>query len=146
MLTHYRSTHAFFSFVIMEYETIYGQVVGKANNYQCVPSADGSKRIIKNAKLRAYERTFAKQITKYKGRGIKGRFRLFIDIWQSSTVYDLDNSIKTVLDCLQYAEAITDDNLCYQIRACKHIDKSRPRIRFAIEELNPELSLFSSEI
>lgn len=130
----------------MEYETIHGQVVGKANNYQCVPSADGTKRIIKNAKLRAYERTFAKQIAKYKGKGIKGRFRLFIDVWQSSSVYDLDNSIKTVLDCLQYAGAFVDDNLCYQIRACKHIDKKQPRITFALEELNPQLTLFSNEI
>lgn len=31
----------------MEIETIYGQVIAKANNYQAVPGKDGQKRIIK---------------------------------------------------------------------------------------------------
>ena len=30
----------------MEIETIYGQVIAKANNYQAVPGKDGQKRII----------------------------------------------------------------------------------------------------
>lgn len=127
----------------MEYETIYGQVVGKANNYITVPNKDGTRRIIKNERLRAYERTFAEQITIYKGRGIKDRFRLFLDVWQSSKVYDLDNSIKTILDCLQYGGAITDDNLCTEIHATKHVDRKNPRITFALEPITPQMELFN---
>lgn len=131
---------------MMQYETIYGQVVGKANNYQSVPSKDGQRRIIKNARLRAYEKAFEKQCKIYRNKAIQCTFRLYIDIFQKSNVYDLDNSIKTILDCLQYANAITDDNLCYQIRACKHIDKGNPRICYAIEELNPQLELFADDL
>lgn len=128
---------------MLEFETIYGQVVGKANNYQCVPDVKGGRRIIKNERLRAYERAFSQQITKYKDKGINEHFRLYLEIWQKSTVYDLDNSIKTILDCLQYAGAITDDNLCYEIKAAKHIDKRQPRIKFAIEAIHPQMSLFN---
>ena len=39
----------------MEIETIYGQVIAKANNYQAVPGKDGQKRIIKNDRIREYE-------------------------------------------------------------------------------------------
>lgn len=126
----------------MEIETIFGQIVGKANHYQAVPGRNGERRIIKDDKIRAYERSFMEQCTKYRNRRISSRFRLFVRVWHSSIRFDLDNSLKTLLDCLQMVEAITDDKLCFQIEAEKHIDKYHPRIEFALLEVNEQKSLF----
>ena len=109
-------------------ETIYGQIVAKANHYMSVPGKGGAKRIIKDEVIRAYERNFIKQCKTYKNKRISSRFRLFVRVWHSSPRFDLDNSLKTLLDCLQMANAITDDKLCYQIEAEKHLDKYCPRI------------------
>lgn len=126
----------------METETIFGQIVGKANHYQAVPGSGGSRRIIKDGAIRAYEREFLRQCTKYRGRRISSRFKLFARVWHGSERFDLDNSLKTLLDCLQMAEAITDDRLCYQIEAEKHIDRCSPRVEFALLEVNEQGRLF----
>lgn len=110
----------------MEVETIYGQIIAKANHYQAVPGKGDTKRIIKDGKIRAYERSFISQCRIYKNKGISSRFRLFVRVWHSSVRFDLDNSLKTLLDCLQMVGAITDDNLCFQIEAEKHLDKYHP--------------------
>ena len=123
-------------------ETIYGQIVAKANHYMSVPGKGGRKRIIKDEKIRVYEQLFITQCRIYRNKGISTRFRLFVKVWHSSIRFDLDNSLKTLLDCLQSVNAITDDNLCFQIEAEKHIDKHRPRIEFAILEVNEQKKIF----
>ena len=123
----------------MEIETIYGQVIGKANNYMVVPDGNG-KRLIKNEKIRAYERSFAKQCKIYANKRISSRFQLFVHIFNTSGRFDLDNALKTILDCLQYVGAITDDNLCTKIVAEKSIDRRNPRVEFMIVE--EQLNLF----
>ena len=82
------------------------------------------------------------QCTKYRSRRISTRFRLFVRVWHSSVRFDLDNSLKTLLDCLQMVGAITDDKLCFQIEAEKRIDKYHPRIEFALLEMNEQKQLF----
>lgn len=126
----------------MEIETIFGQIVAKANHYQAVPGRNGEKRIIKDGKIRAYECSFMRQCAKYRNRHISSRFRLFVRVWHSSVRFDLDNSLKTLLDCLQMVEAITNDKLCFQIEAEKHIDKRNPRVEFALLEVNEQKRLF----
>ena len=126
----------------MEIETIFGQIVAKANHYQAVPGRNGEKRIIKDDKIRAYERSFIEQCTKYRNRRISSRFRLFVRVWHSSVRFDLDNSLKTLLDCLQMVEAIMDDKLCFQIEAEKHIDKRNPRVEVALLAGNDQNRLF----
>ena len=123
----------------MEMETIYGQVVSKANNYMAVPDSAGGRRIIKNCNIRAYERSFKEQCVVYRGKEINRPFRLHITVYESSAAYDLDNCLKTVLDCLQYAGAITNDNLCIGINAEKRLDRLQPRIVYGIEETEPTL-------
>ena len=49
--------------------------------------------------------------------------------------HDLDNSLKVVLDCLQYTKTIKNDNRCAKIVAEKFIDKDAPRIEFCIVEI-----------
>lgn len=77
----------------MEIETIYGQVIGKANNYMVVPDGNG-KRLIKNDKIRAYERSFAKQCKIYANKRISSRFQLFVKVYNTSNRFDLDNALK----------------------------------------------------
>ena len=54
----------------LTYETIYGQIVSKANSYQAVPDKQGGKRIIKNTQIRKYEKSFIKQCSIYKNKQI----------------------------------------------------------------------------
>ena len=117
----------------MIYEEITGQVIAKANSY-IVGNSGGNKHIIKNEAIRNYERSFDSQCKIYRNRHIDSRFTLYIDVWHGSSRFDLDNSIKTVLDCLQYAGAITNDSLCCPIIAHKYVDSKRTRNRYAIEE------------
>lgn len=123
----------------MEYETILGQVVAKANHYQAVPSKDGTRRIIKDSKIRNYEKSFCLQCRKYRHKRINYPMRIFIKVWFIHNNFDLDNSIKTILDCLQYCDAITNDNLVVEIVAQKFISSKNPRVEFAIEEIQPKL-------
>ena len=120
---------------MMEIEVIHGQIIAKANHYQAVPGKD--------EKIRAYERSFMKQCQIYRNKRISSRFRLFVRVFHSSVRFDLDNSLKTLLDCLQMAGAITDDKLCFQIEAEKKIDKYHPRVEFAILEVNEQKQIFT---
>lgn len=120
-------------------ETIFGEVVAKANHYQAVPDGNGGKRIIKDSFIREYERSFCDQIKLYKDRNINSRFALFCDVFYKTTARDLDNSLKTILDCLQYAGAITNDSLCVEIHATKHKGARHPRVEFGLFEFEPKL-------
>ena len=82
------------------------------------------------------------QCKTYKSRRISSRFRLFVRVYHSSVRFDLDNSLKTLLDCLQMVGAIEDDKLCFQIEAEKKIDKYHPRIEFALLEVNEQKQIF----
>lgn len=115
-------------------EIIFGEVVAKANHYQAVPDGNGGRRIIKDPIIRAYERNFIDQCKVYRDKGINARFALYIDVYFANPLHDLDNSIKTILDCLQYSRAISDDRFCMEIHASKHHDPRRPRIEYAIKE------------
>ena len=65
----------------MEIEVIHGQIIAKANHYQAVPGKFGAKRIIKDEKIRAYEKSFMQQCKIYRNKGISSRFRLFTGLF-----------------------------------------------------------------
>ena len=124
----------------MEREVIYGQVVAKANHYTVAMNrGSGERHIILDEAYRAYQRSFISQCQIYKDRLIDCPFILHVHVWHSSIRFDLDNSLKTLLDLLQDVHAIRDDNLCVGIMATKHVDKWRPRVEFAIYETYPKL-------
>lgn len=124
----------------MDREVIHGQILAKANHYQAVPdTATGGSRIILDEAFRAYAKSFRQQCHIYKDRGIDRPFILFCHVWHSHKRFDLDNSLKTLLDLLQDVKAISDDNLCICIQAVKHIDPQNPRVEFAIGETEPRL-------
>ena len=119
-------------------ETIYGQVVAKANHYKAVPGKNGERRIIKDQTVRNYETSFCLQCRTYKGKQVNRPFRFVVDVYNIHSNFDLDNSIKTILDCLQYCDAITNDNLLVELQARKHVSKT-PRVEFGIEVLQKDL-------
>lgn len=123
----------------LQWETIRGQVPSKANLYLAVPDSAGGRRIIKDERVRDYERSFAQQCQIYKDRHISRPFNLHAVVYESTWSYDIDNSLKTVLDCMQYVGAISNDNLCISISARKVIDPNNPRVMYAIEETEPRL-------
>lgn len=124
-------------------EVIKGQVVAKANHYIAGKYA-APGRFIKDKVIRQYENSFCEQCRIYKGMQIAEPFTFVADIYYISKRYDLDNSVKTILDCLQYAGAIVDDNLCTHIDVRKHIDRNNPRVEFRIipNDMPKQLNLF----
>lgn len=71
---------------MMEIEVIHEQIIANANHYQAVPGTFGTKRIIKDKKIRAYEKAFIQQCKTYKNRYISSRFRLFVRVYHSSII------------------------------------------------------------
>lgn len=122
----------------LQWETIFGEVVAKANHYLAVKDGKGG-RIIKDRKIRAYEASFCKQCNIYKDKQINDDFTLYLRVYYRNMKHDLDNSIKTILDCLQMVGAIVDDNKCVTIEATKCKDVYQPRITFAIQPQHDNL-------
>ena len=116
-------------------QVILGQIPSKSNCYKIITIA-GHSSLGKTAALRAYEKSFFLQCGAYRDRKITDFFRLDVDVYFSSNLPDLDNSLKGLLDCLQMVRAIKNDRQCTEIHARKFIDKNNPRIEFTITEVN----------
>ena len=115
-------------------ETIYGTVPSKSNCYK-VAAVKGRAMMYKGQDLKNYEKSFASQCSIYKNRNIDKEFEFQMDVYYPNRRSDLDNSLKVVLDCLQYVNAITNDNKCVRITLTKNLDKDTPRIEFRILEI-----------
>lgn len=125
-------------------ETIYGTIPSKSNSYT-VGRVNGHPCIVKSNEMKKYERNFVKQCTLYQGKNISEPFRLIVDVFYPDHTHDLDNSLKGLLDCLQYVGAISNDNLCIEITAKRHYDRYKPRVEFSIEEVYEQMRLFDSD-
>lgn len=114
---------------------IYGNTPSKSNCYRIIKKG-GHASLAKTDALRAYEKYFYIQVpAELRGRLIDGFFEFYIDVYYPSNRSDLDNSLKVVLDCLQSAKVIVNDNRCTKIVAQKFIDKKEPRIEFEIKTI-----------
>lgn len=111
-------------------EIIKGNVPSKSNSYRIA-----NNRLIKSAKMLAYEKLFMLQCRKYKNKNIEGELRFKCDLYYSSKRPDLDGSFKAVLDCLQKVNAFKNDNKVVEIFARKFKDEFNPRIEFSIEPI-----------
>ena len=110
---------------------ITGNCPSKSNCYKVIKL--GSKCSLgKQKHLKSYENSFKLQMLQYKYELIETEFKFIIDVYYDSRRPDLDNALKVVLDCLQKAGAIKNDNKCIEIVAKKHLDKENPRIIFSI--------------
>lgn len=116
-------------------QIIHGKVPSKSNCYKVV-TLMGHGSIAKQEALKQYEKSFYLQCNLYRGKMIKGLFELHIRVFYENQRPDLDNCLKTVLDCLQGCNAIKNDRNCVKIVAEKFIDKKDPRIEFEIKPVS----------
>lgn len=117
-----------------DWQTIIGQVPSKSNSYEIV-TISGHGSLAKKPGLRTYEQAFFVQVGKYRNLMIEGLFELHVRVYFTTMSHDLDNSLKIILDCLQYTKTIKNDNRCIRIVADKFVDKNNPRIEFSLVEI-----------
>jgi Holliday junction resolvase RusA-like endonuclease len=113
------------------WQTIKGNLPSKSNNYLI-----SGNRLYKHPNLKAFESSFYIQCDKYRHTTVEGEFELEVKVFYPSRRSDLDNGLKILLDCLQKMGVIENDNKCMKITASKHIDKTDPRIEFALWKPN----------
>ena len=116
-------------------QIIYGSPPSKSNQYKVI-TLNGHGSLAKTASLKEYEKRFYLECGTYRNKNIKGFFELYIDVYFASNRPDLDNALKSTLDCLQTCKAIANDRNCVKIVANKFIDPVRPRLEFTIKEVN----------
>lgn len=116
------------------WQTIYGQPPSKSNSYRIV-RINGVSAIRKTDAVEQYEQNFYIQLGQYKNLNITGFFELHIRCYFRSLSSDLDGAFKVILDTLQTAHAIKNDNRCTRIVADKFVDKLNPRIEFRLVEV-----------
>jgi len=110
---------------------IKGNTPSKSNCYKVIRLGNRCS-LGKQKHLKSYENSFKLQMLNYKYNLIESEFKFIIDVYYDSRRPDLDNSLKVVLDCLQKAQVIKNDNKCIEIIAKKYLDKIDPRIEFSI--------------
>jgi len=116
----------------MEYEgKIKGKVVSKSNSYRII-TINGHGSLTKTTAMKKYEESFLWQVGNIRDLNIDVPFEFYLDVYFPSKRSDLDGCLKCVLDCLQTAKVIKNDNNCCKILARKFIDKENPRIEFKI--------------
>lgn len=114
--------------------TVRGHIPSKSNNYKII-KINGHASLDKSDSVKAYEQAFYWQAGTYRNMGIAGCFEIYVRVYFETTSPDLDNSLKTLLDCLQYTKTIKNDNKCVKIVAEKFVDRTDPRIEFRITEV-----------
>lgn len=117
-----------------EWQTILNQIPSKSNQYKVI-TLHGHGSLAKSKALKEYENSFYMQVGPYRNLMITGYFELYVRVYFTSMSHDLDNSLKCILDCLQYTKTIKNDNRCVKIVAEKFLDKEKPRIEFKIVEI-----------
>lgn len=115
-------------------QVIYNNPPSKSNSYRII-TINGHGSLAKTDALKKYEKDFYLQCGAYRNKKIKGFFELYIDVYFSSNRPDLDNCLKSTLDCLQTCKAITNDRNCVKIVANKFIDRIKPRLEFTLVEV-----------
>ena len=117
-----------------EWQTVLNQRPSKSNQYKVI-TLHGHGSLAKTKALKEYESSFYMQVGAYRNLMIEGYFELYVRVYFTSMSHDLDNSLKCLLDCLQYTKTIKNDNRCVKIVAEKFLDKEKPRIEFKLVEI-----------
>jgi Holliday junction resolvase RusA-like endonuclease len=116
----------------MEYiGKVTGTPVSKSNSYRII-TINGHASLTKTKAMKEYEEKFLWQVGAIRDANINVPFEFHIDVYFPSKRSDLDGMLKGVMDCLQKANVIKNDNNCCLIHARKFIDKDNPRIEFKI--------------
>ena len=110
---------------------ITGTPVSKSNAYKII-TIGGHASLTKTKAMKAYEESFLWQVGGIRDANIDVPFEFYLDVYFPSKRSDLDGCLKGILDCLQHAKVIKNDNNCCLIKARKFIDKDNPRIEFKL--------------
>lgn len=113
------------------WQTIIANTPSKSNCYRII-TLSGHGSLAKTKALKEYESTFFMQCGKYRNLNIDKLFEYHAKVYYPSMRTDLDNHCKIVLDAMQKAKVITNDNKCVKIVAEKFIDKDNPRLEFKL--------------
>ena len=114
----------------------FGQVPAKSNHYSIRAPKKGMPFTIKTPELKDWEKNFAAQVTaNAKNQQISNQVRITLRVWFRSQASDLDNAAKGILDGLQKASVIVNDNRVKELHMFKDVDPSRPRVEITVEEL-----------
>lgn len=118
-----------------DWTTVSGQIPAKANNYKIIYKG-GHPSLGKHDSVSGYETAFYWHLPPaMRNLEINKPFEFYVRVYFTSVAHDLDNALKTLMDCLQYTHTIKNDNKCAKIVAEKCIDKDNPRVEFKIVEL-----------
>lgn len=110
---------------------IHGKVPSKSNSYK-VTVINGHSSMAKSEAVKKYEADFYMQCN-HRGAMVNELFTLSVDVYFTSIRQDLDNAIKTILDCLQYCKVIKNDYQCVGIdKTRKFVDKADPRVEITL--------------
>jgi Holliday junction resolvase RusA-like endonuclease len=115
--------------------TLVGQCPSKSNQYKI--GIIGGKKVKARAMMRKskemtdWEKSVLEQLKKHQSPMVEEEFHLGVNVFFTTWKSDLDNSFKGLLDCLQKAMWISNDNNCVMIRARKYVS-SNPRIEFEL--------------
>jgi Holliday junction resolvase RusA-like endonuclease len=116
----------------MEYVgKVQGTPVSKSNAYRII-TINGHSSLTKTSAMKKYEEAFLWQVGAIRDANIGVPFEFYLDVYFPSKRSDLDGCLKGILDCLQKAKVIKNDNNCCLIHARKFVDKDNPRIEFRI--------------
>lgn len=122
----------------MEYHgKVPGVPVSKSNAYRII-TINGHGSLAKSNAMKKYEECFLWHVGPMRGAKIAVPFELELCVWFPSKRSDLDGCLKGILDCLQAAKVIVNDNNCCRIVAEKFIDRDNPRVEFTIRTLQEE--------
>ena len=112
-----------------------GKVLGtppsKSNAYRII-TIGGHASLAKSKAMQVYEESFLWQVGGIRDAEVSVPFEFHVDVYFPSKRSDLDGMLKGVMDCLQKAKVIKNDNNCCLIHARKFIDKENPRVEFKI--------------
>lgn len=110
---------------------VLGTPVSKSNSYRII-TINGRGSLTKTSAMKKYEEDFLWQVGGIRDLNLDTPFEFYLDVYYPSKRSDLDGSFKCILDCLQKAKVIKNDNNCCKILGRKFIDKENPRIEFKI--------------
>lgn len=121
-----------------ELVTIQGQCPSKSRNYRVgVIGGKNTKArgtLYKSSEFKNWEKDFLFQLSQFKNPMMFYEFEIGLIVYFKTYASDIDNSLKGILDCLQSAHWIQNDNQCMKINIEKRVSTNDPKILFKLKK------------
>lgn len=120
---------------------IAGKIPAKSSNRQVYLNKKTGKRFYASSDAyQDFEDDFLWQVKSKKCVQLpvnkKGRLSVTLIVYDTSRRQDIDSFPKSLLDCLQKAQAIVNDNKVDELIVLRAVDKENPRCFIKVEELS----------